>query len=131
MWRMGLSQTIFVGEVPWQASAGWALGTRARPSAIRDTRSTASPPSQFRCSGLLPPFARNANPMELDQKIELNELKVAQTFVGGFGSSHPGDGANFGFGDGSVRFLKQTLDPTVFRRLGHRCDGETIDDEAY
>ena len=68
---------------------------------------------------------------ELDQQIDSGELQVAPTFVGGFGSSHDGHGANFGFGDGSVRFLKQTIDPTVYQRLGHRCDGETIDDEAY
>ena len=41
------------------------------------------------------------------------------------------DGANFAFGDGSVRFLKQTIDQAVYRRLGHRSDGELIDDEAY
>ena len=34
-------------------------------------------------------------------------------------------------GDGSVRFLKQTIDRSVYRRLGHRADGEPIDDDAY
>lgn len=45
--------------------------------------------------------------------------------VGGF-SSHHLDGANFAFGDGSVRCLRARIDPEVYRRLGHRDDGEMI-----
>ena len=47
--------------------------------------------------------------------------------VGGFGSRHPG-GANFAFGDGSVRFLSERINPAVYRLLGHRDDGEPISD---
>ena len=50
--------------------------------------------------------------------------------VGGFGSHHAG-GANFMFGDGSVRFLTEKIDPQVFRYLGHRADGEPIDDDGF
>ena len=55
---------------------------------------------------------------------------MAATYVGGFGSRHPG-GANFVFCDGSLHFLKQTIHPEVFRRLGHRADGELIDGEQF
>ncbi|HEV3003521.1 MAG TPA: DUF1559 domain-containing protein [Pirellulales bacterium] len=47
--------------------------------------------------------------------------------VGGFESSHP-LGAQFAFGDGSVRFLPEAIDMAVYRRMGHRADGELIDD---
>ncbi|HVC98607.1 MAG TPA: DUF1559 domain-containing protein, partial [Pirellulales bacterium] len=47
--------------------------------------------------------------------------------VGGFESVHP-QGAQFAFGDGSVRFLAEEIDTTVYRRMGHRADGELIDD---
>jgi prepilin-type N-terminal cleavage/methylation domain-containing protein/prepilin-type processing-associated H-X9-DG protein len=47
--------------------------------------------------------------------------------VGGFESRHP-LGAQFAFGDGSVRFLAEGIDPAVYRRMGHRADGELIDD---
>jgi prepilin-type N-terminal cleavage/methylation domain-containing protein/prepilin-type processing-associated H-X9-DG protein len=40
----------------------------------------------------------------------------------GFKSRHPG-GAQFVFGDASVRFLKQTMDYTTYQRLGCRRDG--------
>ena len=43
--------------------------------------------------------------------------------VGGFGSYHPG-GANFAFGDGSVRFLSESTPPEMLQQLGHRADGK-------
>ncbi len=127
----GLSQTIFLGEVAWRSSPGWVSGTRAT------LRNTGHPINGVTVVAV--PLAGAGSPrlpetltaQELDQKIDSGELKVAPTFVGGFGSSHVGQGANFALGDGSVRFLKQSIDATVYRRLGHRCDGETIDDEAY
>ena len=42
-----------------------------------------------------------------------------------FGSEHPG-GGNFVMGDGSVRFLNQTLDYVTFCRLAYIHDGEAI-----
>ncbi len=48
--------------------------------------------------------------------------------VGGFESAHGGKGAQFSFGDGSVRFLVDTIDFGVYQRLGHRADGQLLDD---
>jgi prepilin-type N-terminal cleavage/methylation domain-containing protein/prepilin-type processing-associated H-X9-DG protein len=42
-----------------------------------------------------------------------------------FGSMHPG-GMNAGFGDGSVRFLRQTLSITTYRALASRDGGEVL-----
>ncbi|MCA1684501.1 MAG: DUF1559 domain-containing protein, partial [Planctomycetia bacterium] len=50
--------------------------------------------------------------------------------VGGFSSKHAG-GANFMFGDGSVRFLKNTIAPPVFHRLGNRADGDLVSDDQF
>jgi prepilin-type N-terminal cleavage/methylation domain-containing protein/prepilin-type processing-associated H-X9-DG protein len=47
--------------------------------------------------------------------------------VGGFESQHVG-GAQFAFGDGSVRYLSQEIDAVTYQRMGHRADGELIDD---
>lgn len=44
-----------------------------------------------------------------------------------FGSYHPG-GAMFGFADGSVRFLKQTVALAAYRALGSRAGGELVRD---
>jgi len=43
-----------------------------------------------------------------------------------FGSRHPG-GAAFGFADGAVRFLNETIDMRPYRALGTRAGSEVID----
>ena len=47
--------------------------------------------------------------------------------VGGFESVHPGNGAQFAFGDGSVRYLTAAIDVQIYQWLGHRADGQVID----
>ena len=46
--------------------------------------------------------------------------------VGGFGSSHTG-GALFLYGDGSMRFMSENIDPNVRQQLANRADGTLID----
>ncbi len=62
--------------------------------------------------------------------INQTEAELPGGVVGGFGGRH-GGGAIFAFGDGSVRFIKESIDPAVYRLLGHRSDGEAIDDSSY
>jgi prepilin-type N-terminal cleavage/methylation domain-containing protein/prepilin-type processing-associated H-X9-DG protein len=47
-----------------------------------------------------------------------------------FGGPHPG-GINAVFGDGSVRFIKFTVDPSTFRRLSVIDDKEPISADAF
>jgi prepilin-type processing-associated H-X9-DG protein len=49
-------------------------------------------------------------------------------FVGG--SLHPG-GCNFVFCDGSVQFLKETIDAEVFSSLSTRAGGEVIGADRF
>lgn len=100
----GASFTIYVGEkalVP--DDLGWLSGTRAT---LRNTGAPIQSPAPSR------------RVVPVDDR------------VGGFGSDHPG-GANFGFGDGSVRFLKARIDARVYRLLGHRADGDLISDGPW
>ncbi|SIO58083.1 prepilin-type processing-associated H-X9-DG domain-containing protein [Singulisphaera sp. GP187] len=48
----------------------------------------------------------------------------------GFGGPFPG-GANFSFVDGSVRYLKNTIDPRIFKALGTPSGGEVISNDQY
>ena len=47
-----------------------------------------------------------------------------------FWSLHPG-GCNFLFGDGSIRFIKATVDPKVFSYLSTRTGGEVVGSDQY
>ena len=51
-------------------------------------------------------------------------------YVGGFSSRYPG-GANFLFGDSSVRLLSQKIRTSVYRSLGNRADGNLISGDEY
>jgi len=56
---------------------------------------------------------------------------IANSWTGrGFSSFHSG-GCNFGMADGSVRFVKQTVDPRTYNALGSRRGGEVISSDAY
>ena len=48
----------------------------------------------------------------------------------GFHGLHPG-GVNFAFADGSVKFLKESIDLNTYRALGTRAGGEVISSDAY
>lgn len=47
-----------------------------------------------------------------------------------FSSKHP-EGAQFVFGDCSVKFLKSRIDPLVFMALGTRDGGEWVSQDKY
>ena len=58
------------------------------------------------------------------------EVAIAGAAAKGFVSMHPG-GANFAFGDGSVRFLKQSIAMPTYTALGSRAGGEVVSADAY
>ena len=47
-----------------------------------------------------------------------------------FGSNHSG-GCNFCFGDGSVKFIKATINFNVYQALSTRDKGEVVSSDAY
>jgi prepilin-type N-terminal cleavage/methylation domain-containing protein/prepilin-type processing-associated H-X9-DG protein len=56
----------------------------------------------------------------------LDFLSWASYRMSSFGSLHPGRGANFVLGDGSVQWLSETIDLAIYRRLGQRADGTSV-----
>jgi prepilin-type processing-associated H-X9-DG protein len=73
-------------------------------------------------------------PSPLCPRCSLSEAANAplagpQSYLG-FGSYHPG-GANFAFGDGSVKLLKSTTDLRVLAALGTRAGGEVVSASDY
>jgi len=127
----GLSYTIFVGEIARAHPLGWFSGTRAT------LRNTGHPLNRMNVAypgrNTLGPSNPGDEPAaeDVEEGIDSGKIRVAPTFVGGFGSTHNSDGANFAFGDGSVRFVKANIDQAVYQHLGHRSDGELIDGESF
>lgn len=127
----GLSQTIFLGEVAEPSADGWFVGGR---STLRNTGAPINGLDVSALEGLTKSDAWRASARTaeaLEGLATSGEVVLPSGYVGGFGSRHRGEGAVFAFGDGSVRFVRQAIDPAVYRRLGHRDDGEEVDDDAY
>lgn len=143
----GSSNTIFMGEKLIGDDLQWIAGTRTslrnggmainlervrRPPALdRSNGLGGSVPAGGGASGLASPPqslpGAPPSPQISQGGVPGNEpLKPAilpgQPKVGGFSSYHVG-GAYFGLGDGSVRFLSESIDLQVYQRLLNRQDG--------
>jgi prepilin-type N-terminal cleavage/methylation domain-containing protein/prepilin-type processing-associated H-X9-DG protein len=123
----GTSQTIVLSEkLNDGLGLGWASGTRA------SLRNTGSGINRSSGPGAVSIVTSGSSGDEGDSPDEnaLHDAGGKPTFVGGYSSRHPG-GANFTFGDGSVRFLKTSITAGVFRLLSNRADGEIIDADKF
>ena len=118
----GTSFTIFLGEHRKESGdLGWMSGTRAT------LRNTGAAINNSKIASIVGSGTQDGDDDDETQPIAVTADGVdVPTLVGGYGSPHPG-GANFAFGDGSVKFLKAGISKKVFRRLGNRADGELVD----
>ncbi len=53
-------------------------------------------------------------------------LNAQRSDIIGFSSPHLGHGANFVFGDTTVRFINEDIDPEIYRNLANRKDGQQL-----
>jgi len=106
----GATNTLFVGEHGGSNEPlGWASGTRAT---LRNTGSQIG--------------AGSVRPAGSSLVASGGDLTDAEALaVGGFSSFHVG-GGHFVLGDGSVRFISQNINLTLFQQLGHRADGKLM-----
>jgi prepilin-type processing-associated H-X9-DG protein len=124
----GSAYTILLGETHYGGTLGWGSGTR---DTLRNTGTPINSPDPTIPAGRNPFSAVNNKAQRLsDYQVLIEDGIIPLNYVGGFSSWHR-FGANLLFCDGSVRFVKQTIHPDVFRRLGNRADGELIDGEQY
>jgi prepilin-type N-terminal cleavage/methylation domain-containing protein/prepilin-type processing-associated H-X9-DG protein len=122
----GSSQTIFLGEkLNDGLGEGWASGTRA---SLRNAGSGIN----RKTTTSTPAFALGEDDADTTGRAGAAGATAFDTlsFVGGYDSRHPG-GANFAFGDGSVRFLKTSIGFGTFRLLANRADGEIISADRF
>lgn len=152
----GTSNTIFMGEASrynndydsvmqfgsvvgwWGSSWPSTLGASSRPTVLFSTVSKINAP--------FAPGDQSAYPGQIAATGDVNSWLFVSSpnyqNLGQFGfrSFHPG-GANFLFGDGSCRFLKQSIDMGstvyankaigVYRKLSTIAGGEVISSDSY
>ena len=110
----GLSKTLALGErsTRWAAASLWGVVPRSQ---LRDHqhpgRYVAGP------AYVLGTTFKDGFNIE-ESKIERDEM--ADSYAESFGSDHAG-GANFGFCDGGVRFIRDHVDPAVMNALATRA----------
>jgi prepilin-type N-terminal cleavage/methylation domain-containing protein len=144
----GLATTVLLGETTQgNLSFGWMSGTRATlrnmgqplntPDLLFPTMRARARAPVFSATigqpkskaGISPPAPQYTDGfLEVVALVEDGMLPI--DYVGGFGSSHP-DGANFLLCNGSVRFVRHSIDLRVYKLLGNRADGELIGDDAF
>jgi prepilin-type N-terminal cleavage/methylation domain-containing protein/prepilin-type processing-associated H-X9-DG protein len=122
----GTSQTIAVGErshnlsyVTWVARSidGW-LG---KTSPIEGGTDQFNPSPEECWTQVLGPAGLENGPRTINNP---------QAHVEDYWSRHPG-GANMLFGDGSVHFLKSSINPITWRALATRNMGEVISSDSF
>ncbi|MDO4576052.1 MAG: DUF1559 domain-containing protein [Planctomycetia bacterium] len=110
--RDGLSNTLMLGEIP--------------APKIRECVSLNTYPYYARC-WICGSYNSNTQPFYCakvcENPINRPENKANRMNHQSFGSQHPG-GCNFAFGDGSVHFVTEGIDFTLYRDLATRNGGE-------
>ncbi len=118
----GSSHTIFIGEkLTNQTELGWASGTSAT---LRNSGWTFLNKQIF-----ITPPTNEENQVHAPAPTATPPTPLAE-IVGGYTSRHPG-GCNFAFGDGSVKFLKNTIKAQVLAQLTNRADGNLLSEDTF
>lgn len=119
----GSSYTILIGEkLITRLDLGWLSGTRAT---LRNTGT----PINASSTSLLAAIDDSADARSRRATRAPAVKTRAALVVGGFESEHPG-GANFLFADGSTRFMSASMSQQVLEQLGHRADGQLLDERG-
>jgi len=128
----GLSNTIFVGEENYQLKPSYTASELDVQGVARHKALWEFGSDSIDCYyGLNEAFGSTGVPMNL-RSPGPNVFSGAQleAYICGYGSQHPG-GANFLMGDGSVRFIKQSIAPATYTALGTRANGEVLSADSY
>jgi prepilin-type N-terminal cleavage/methylation domain-containing protein/prepilin-type processing-associated H-X9-DG protein len=113
---------IWVGGNPSKAACGsWGNGT-ASPNTWGLSNYFRVMDGATLVGGVAQPYVLNPRP--LPNNTAGTSITNANVLDASFGSSHT-NGANFLFGDGSVHFVSNTVDPIAYTAAGSRNGGET------
>jgi prepilin-type N-terminal cleavage/methylation domain-containing protein/prepilin-type processing-associated H-X9-DG protein len=132
----GLSNTIFIGEEYYQlSSSGYTVAQLDLEGVGRRKAVWQFGSDSIDCQyGMNEAFGSTGVPMNL-RPLGVNGVTVTtgaplEAYICGYGSAHPG-GANFLMGDGSVKFIKTTVNQTIYSALGTKAGGEVLSADSY
>jgi prepilin-type N-terminal cleavage/methylation domain-containing protein/prepilin-type processing-associated H-X9-DG protein len=117
----GMAQTILLAECAGRPDVYNHLRQRIRTNPASEG-GWADPQNEITLHGwAIPPSSERSVMNALNEHYGVGPDVGSEIF-----SFHPG-GCNFAFGDGTVRFLPETVDPDVFISLVTCADGDVVD----
>ena len=128
----GLSNTIFVGEEAYKLKSSYTVAELDLPGVARRKALWLFGSDSIDCQfGLNEAFGSTGVPMNAKLAPMGTSTTVPdaaqEAYIASFGSNHSG-GANFLMGDGSVRFIRDSISATTYSALGTRAGGEVPGD---
>jgi prepilin-type N-terminal cleavage/methylation domain-containing protein/prepilin-type processing-associated H-X9-DG protein len=128
----GLSNTVMIGEEYYQLKPSYAVAELDLQGVARRKAVWEFGSDSIDCYyGMNEAFGSTGVPMNLKSPgPNVNSGAQLEAYIASYGSLHPG-GANFLMGDGSVRFIKQTIAPAIYSALGTRAGGEVLSADSY
>jgi len=128
----GLSNTIFIGEENFDLKSSYSVAELDVQGVARRKAVWQFGSDSIDCQyGMNEGFGSTAVKMNLRSPGSTIFTGAAlEAYIASFGSAHPG-GANFLMGDGSVRFIKDTVNAVTYSALGTRAMGEVTSSESY
>jgi prepilin-type N-terminal cleavage/methylation domain-containing protein/prepilin-type processing-associated H-X9-DG protein len=113
----GTSNTMMVGEMSWSSETfGSRFRTWLRGGDEGAATVTNGGSFSVSCRNVMKPINSG---LTSNQLVPYNDMPM--------GSMHPG-GANFVFGDGAVRFVRDSMDIATYKSLASRDQGEVASD---
>jgi prepilin-type processing-associated H-X9-DG protein len=128
----GLSNTIFVGEEHYTLKNSYDVSELDLQGVARRKAVWQFGSDSIDCQyGMNEAFGSTAVKINLKSPgANIFSGADLEAYIASFGSLHPG-GANFLMGDGSVRFIKDSINLGVYKALGTRAGGEIISADSY
>jgi prepilin-type N-terminal cleavage/methylation domain-containing protein/prepilin-type processing-associated H-X9-DG protein len=124
----GLSNTIFVGEENYDLKTHYDVTELDLEGVARRKALWQFGSDSIDCQyGFNEAFGSTGVAMNYPRRTAADGYTEFEKYIISFGSKH-GSGANFLLGDGSVRFIRDSIAPAVYSALGTRAGGEVVGD---
>jgi prepilin-type N-terminal cleavage/methylation domain-containing protein/prepilin-type processing-associated H-X9-DG protein len=122
----GLSNTIFIGEEAYDLKTSYTVAELDLPGVSRRKALWQFGSDSIDCQ-MSYNEALGSTGVALNYPVRNVGDADQEAYIVSFGSKHTG-GANFLMGDGSVRFIANSINPVTYSALGTRAGGEVIND---